>query len=111
MGILSAAKVIAGSDSREDPVIIAPGNREWATTIECITAAGFALPPFISMKGARLQKGWCNNRPPKWRLGVTEKGWTNKKMAPSGLENISIPSTNNTRGLIVSYSSMGMAVI
>ncbi|GEQ68297.1 hypothetical protein JCM33374_g1965 [Metschnikowia sp. JCM 33374] len=77
MGILSATKVITGSDSREDPVIIQPGNREWVTAIECISAAGFALPPFIIMKGARLQKGWFNNIPPKWQLGVTENGWTN----------------------------------
>ncbi|GEQ71335.1 hypothetical protein JCM33374_g5017 [Metschnikowia sp. JCM 33374] len=111
MGILSATRVITGSDSREDPVILQPGNREWVTAIECISAAGFALPPFIIMKGARLQKGWFNNVPPKWRLGVTENGWTNNEMALSWLENIFIPSTNNTRGLIVSYSSMGMAVI
>ncbi|GEQ70650.1 hypothetical protein JCM33374_g4329 [Metschnikowia sp. JCM 33374] len=90
--------LITRSHSREDPVIIQPGNREWVTVIECISAAGFALPPFIIMKGARLQKGWFNNIPPKWRLGDTANGWTNTEMALSWLQNIFIPSTKNTRG-------------
>ena len=32
-------------------IVIWPGNCKWATTIECINAHGWVLPPFVILQG------------------------------------------------------------
>jgi hypothetical protein len=36
------------------------GKREWVTDIECINAAGGALPPLLIFKGAEINARWLN---------------------------------------------------
>ena len=40
-------KVVTGSDRAGRPRTIQPGNREWVTVIETISARGKAILPFI----------------------------------------------------------------
>lgn len=66
-GILAMTKVITGTDFRDDPEIIQPGNREWVSVIECVSAGGVALPPFVIFAAAKLQRGWNKDLPKTWR--------------------------------------------
>lgn len=99
MGALAATKVITASEARDDVTIIQPGNREWVTTIECISAGGFALPPFIIFKCSFLQKGWSTkvNLSLDSRIGVSENGWSNNTLCLSWLEFIFIPLVQKRR--------------
>lgn len=51
MGVIATARVITGTDRAGRPRTTQPGNREWVTAIEAISAAGFAIPPFIILEG------------------------------------------------------------
>lgn len=47
MGKISSQLVVTGSERRSQPKAIQPGDREWATLIQGINAAGWAIPLFI----------------------------------------------------------------
>lgn len=96
-GILAMAKVITGTDFRDDPEIIQPGNREWVSVIECVSAGGVALPPFVIFAAAKLQRGWYKDLPKTWRLGHSPNGWTNDKLALRWLNEIFVRTTTLNR--------------
>ena len=50
MGVIATAKVVTGT-STHYTVHIQPGNREWITAVECISAAGWALPFMLIFAG------------------------------------------------------------
>jgi hypothetical protein len=51
IGVTATIKVVTAAERRQNPKRVQPGNREWATVIECVNTAGWALPPFIILKG------------------------------------------------------------
>ena len=58
MGIISIAKVITGAEKARRAFFTQPGNREWATVIECISACGWALPPLVIFEGKVHLSTW-----------------------------------------------------
>ena len=51
MGIIGSMKVVTGSERRNQPQLVQPGNREWVTVIQSICATRYATPAFIIYKG------------------------------------------------------------
>jgi len=51
MGVISTTKVVTGAERSNRPVAVQPGNREWVTAIDCISTAGWSLPPVIIFEG------------------------------------------------------------
>ncbi|HEX3640504.1 MAG TPA: hypothetical protein VHV10_04385, partial [Ktedonobacteraceae bacterium] len=51
MGMTATCKVVTNSDRSGRAITIQPGNRNWVTAIECVSAAGWVLPPMIIMQG------------------------------------------------------------
>ncbi len=47
MGVISTAKVITAFERKGRPRTLQPGNREWVTSIEAISANGRVIPPFL----------------------------------------------------------------
>jgi hypothetical protein len=47
MGVITTAKVVTGTDRAGRPRTTQPGNREWVTVIEAVSADGFTVPPLI----------------------------------------------------------------
>jgi len=78
MGVIGSRMVITGPERRQAPKSIQPGNTEWVTTIVAANAQGWAIPPFIILKGAQHYDTWydANADRPDWVLSVSEKGWT-----------------------------------
>lgn len=60
------------------------GSREWVSLIECISADGRLLAPFIIFKGKRQMKAWYEvlEDEAAW-IAMSENGWTNNVL---GLE-------------------------
>lgn len=55
-----------------------PGRQEWITSIECISAAGVALPPTLIFKGKNVNSEWIPDTTPLgWTFTSSNKGWTN----------------------------------
>src|SRR5438876_7493949 len=88
MGVVATAKVVTGSDRAGRPRTIQPGNREWVTVIESISARGEAIPPLIIFEAVMHQAAWYNNLPCNWSIAVSENGWTNNEISFEWLINI-----------------------
>ena len=57
------------------------GKQEWVTDVECINAAGRALPPLLIFKGQNLNTSWIPPKAPtNWHWGVSENGWTSNTL-------------------------------
>ena len=77
----SSSKVVTSTDTVGRAIHIQPGNRDWATTIECICAAGWSLPPLIILSGKLHQAGWYTDLPAGWVLAVSDNGWTTDQLS------------------------------
>jgi hypothetical protein len=45
--------------------------------LECISASGVTLPPYLIFKGQNLNSGWIPNKTPAgWKFITSKKGWT-----------------------------------
>jgi hypothetical protein len=51
MGVISTAKVVTSAERSNRPIAVQPSNREWVTAIDCISLAGWSLPPVIIFEG------------------------------------------------------------
>jgi hypothetical protein len=65
MGVITASMVVTRSDRHGKAKSIQPGNREWATVIECINAKGWCIPPFVIVQGAYHLANWTTPVAPK----------------------------------------------
>jgi hypothetical protein len=55
-----------------------PGRQEWVTVIECISATGEKIPPYIIFKGQNLMSNWLPKLMPKgWMFTANASVWTN----------------------------------
>ena len=83
MGVISASMVVTRADRKGRSKTIQPGNREWATVIECINSEGWCLPPFLIVQGVHILAHWISetNLPDDWVIKTTSNGWTDNKTA------------------------------
>jgi hypothetical protein len=88
-----AIKVLVHLDSTQKHKVVG-GKQEWATTIECISAAGEALAPLIIFKGQDMNTRWLNEQSPQgWHFATSKNGWTSNNLGLAGLMNIFEPLT------------------
>jgi hypothetical protein len=88
MGVISTGAVVTGSERRNRPKQLQPGNREWTTVIQGINATGWAIPPFIIFAGTYHLSAWYeeDDIPPTWAIQVTDNGWTTNKVGVEWLK-------------------------
>lgn len=85
IGIIAPAMVVTRVDRRGKAKSVQPGNREWATAIECINASGLWIPPFVIVQGAYHLASWATESgfPNDWVIKPTPNRWTDNE---TGLE-------------------------
>ncbi|KAJ5527353.1 hypothetical protein N7513_011512 [Penicillium frequentans] len=86
MGLIATQKVISRAEWYGRRRILQPGNREWVTAIEAISADGYSLPPCVIFKGKVAMAGWfteIENLPKDWRIEVSDNGWTTDRASES----------------------------
>lgn len=101
MGITSTSKVVTRSDPIERATVVQPGNRDWATTIECVSAVGYVLPPFIILKGKVHQASWYSHElelPGNWTISVSDNGWTTDDLGLAWLKHFDVLTASRTIG-------------
>ena len=70
------------------------GRQEWITAIECINAAGQALPPLIIFKAKHTNSAWIPaHTPPEWRFSTSNSGWTSNSHGFEWLSTVYEPCT------------------
>jgi hypothetical protein len=95
MGIATSSRVVTSADRRNKPKQLQPGDREWATVIEAIGAAGWALPPMVILKGKVHMSIWYehSNVPDDWLIALSPTGWTNDDLGIMWLQRVFDPYT------------------
>ncbi|GMG43821.1 unnamed protein product [Aspergillus oryzae var. brunneus] len=93
MGLISTAKVVTRAELAGRPFLLQPGNREWVTSIECISSRG-PLPPCLIFKGKVHIEGWYEmGLPSDWRIETSANGWTTDEIGLRWLQQLFIPFT------------------
>jgi DDE superfamily endonuclease/Tc5 transposase DNA-binding domain len=77
-----------------------PGRQEWVTVIECVSADGDAISPYIILKGTNMTNAWI---PPSvmslnWHIGCSSRGWTDNDHGYYWLTKIFDPLTREKAG-------------
>jgi len=58
------------------------GREEWVTAIECVSAAGIALPPLLIFRALHTNTAWIPaDAPSDWRFSTSRSGWTSDSHA------------------------------
>lgn len=72
-----------------------PGRQEWVTVIECVSAMGEKIDPFIIFKGQNIMSSWIpTNVPPGWQFGCNATGWTNNYYGLKWIEHFETVTRN-----------------
>lgn len=97
-GIGDASKVIV--PRREIEAFSAqPGNRDWVSIIECISAAGYVLPPFVIFEGVRIQQSWIPDEiADDFVIQVSPNGWTDCNIALNWIRHFDEHTAPRVRG-------------
>jgi hypothetical protein len=97
-GIGDNCKVIVPR-SKKKPSSIQPGNREWVSIIECISANNYLLPPFIIFEGSHIQEAWIpDSLDDDVVIQVSPNGWTNCNIALDWIRHFNKHTAGRTRG-------------
>ena len=80
---------------REDTSWKQFGSRhEWITGIECVSAAGIAVPPLLIFKARHTNTAWIPAQTPvKWRFSTSNSGWTSDSHGYEWLTTVFEPLT------------------
>jgi hypothetical protein len=100
MGVITTGMVVTGSERRNRPKAIQPGNREWATVIQGINACGWAIPPFIILAGKYHLSAWYEGSdiPSDWAIAVSDNGWTTNELGIAWLQHFDMHTKDRTIG-------------
>jgi hypothetical protein len=99
MGVAATSKVVTSADRVGRAVVVQPGNREWVTVIECISASGWSLPPFVILSGKVHQSNWYRNLPLDWTIGISDNGWTNDQLGVEWVKHFNQHTVARTAGV------------
>jgi DDE superfamily endonuclease/helix-turn-helix, Psq domain/Tc5 transposase DNA-binding domain len=82
MGVITTCMVVTSSERRGRAKSKQPGNREWVTVIQGVNAVGWALPPFVVVKGTWILTSWYESiqLPRDWRVAPSANGWTTNEI-------------------------------
>jgi hypothetical protein len=93
LGLCTNSRVLASS-LEKNAYVKSPGDREWVSIIECVSATGKRLRCAIIFKGNHLQTTWFPAYSvPDWLYTTSANGWTSNKISTAWLRSIFIPET------------------
>lgn len=100
MGLITSETVVTGSERRRKGRKIQQGNRTWTTVIQCISAVGVVLPPYILVAAKTHLSSWYENSPlpHNWAISVSEKGWTTNEKGLDWLKHFDQHTKTKTTG-------------
>jgi len=97
LGVCSNQTVLGSADS-ESVLVRRYSNREWCTSIECISPAGRSTTPLFIFKGKTVQQQWfIPSDLPDWLFTATKSAYTTNDIGVRWLREIFIPETRDQR--------------
>ena len=100
MGVIRTELVVTGTEKRNRPKSIQPGNREWVTVIQGINALGLSIPPFIIFAGQYHLQAWYegDDIPFDWAIALSDNGWTTDELGFEWLKHFNKHTRTCTKG-------------
>jgi hypothetical protein len=98
MGKITSQLVVTGSEKPGKRKKLQPGDREWVTVVQGVSAMGQVIPPFIIFAGKVLISTWFQDLPRDWIIDVSSTGWTNNKLALAWLKHFDAHTKGSTIG-------------
>ena len=93
LGTCTNSQVI-GDLSRKWTYKKMPGNQEWVSILETISAAGAKSCPLVIFKGQAPQTSWFTHKEvPDWIYTTSDCGWTTNYVAINWLNKLFLPET------------------
>jgi len=87
------SEVVIYTKSRGPLSIAMPGNTNWTSIIECISAIGRVIDPILIFVGKQVRSGWFPQEDimgsiPGWEYTFSQKGWTDNSLGLAWLKRI-----------------------
>ena len=81
IGVVERSYVVVNKTSKKR-YRAQPGRQEWASVVECVSADGESIPPFIILKGEKVTSLWIPTvaLDLNWHFGASQKGWTSNAL-------------------------------
>jgi hypothetical protein len=100
MGVIGTELVVTGTEKRNRPKTVQPGNREWVTVIQGVNALGWAIPPFIIFKGLHHLSAWYegDDIPSDWTIALSNNGWTTNELGFEWIKHFDKHTKKKTKG-------------
>ena len=77
------------------------GNKSQITVIECVSATGHAVPPFVIWDAKSMNKEWTNGEIPGTTYGLSNKGWVDSELFRGWMVDHFIPQAVAGRPLLL----------
>ena len=92
------AQLVVTLDTRKPLRMTDPDNRDYITSVECISSADEVIPPLIILAEVHILHKWCqeNDLDGKTLIGTSETGYSNDDLAMDWLHHF-IHHTKNRR--------------
>ena len=100
MGVIGTELIVTGIEKRNHPKTVQPGNREWVTVIQGVSATGHAIPPFFVFAGKTHLSSWYegDDIPRDWAIGLSDNGWTNDNLSLEWLKHFNKHTKDRAKG-------------
>jgi len=100
MGIISTTLVVTTSEKAGRAKSRQPGNREWVTVIQGVNTTGWALPPFVVVKGSNILQSWFESTQllHDWRVATSQNGWTTNEIGLEWIKHFELYTQPRTTG-------------
>ena len=101
MGIIFPGMVVTTSEGRTKAKLTQPGNREWSTVIQGISATGWAIPPFIILAAQYHLENWYRqcDLPADWRIATTDNSWITNEVGLDWIKHFNYYTASCTKGI------------
>ena len=100
MGMIHPGMVVTTSEGRGKAKLAQPGNCEWATVIQGVNAAGWAILPFIILAVRYHLASWYEEGglPASWKIQTTDNGWTTNEVGLEWIQFFDHHTASRTQG-------------
>jgi len=98
MGKISSQLVVTGVEKPGKQKKLQPGDREWVTLVQGVSATGRVIPPFLIFAGKVLITSWFADLPRDWIITVSPTGWINNDLALAWLKHFDAHTKASSAG-------------
>lgn len=90
-------QTVFGSQDTNNTFVRRPQDREWCTSIECISCLGLSITPLLIFKAKHVQEQWfIPEDTPDWAYTSSSSAFTTNEIGLKWLQEIFIPQTSKT---------------